>query len=140
MNKQQRGFTLLEAIVALALIGTMGMTLFAWINTSIISLGKIQNSNARNDATANVISYMQAVNPMENPNGKAEFGAYSISWQSHIAGPIADNVAYPSGVGLYQVGLYQVDVIARHAEDASWFTLQMKLAGYKKVREQNNVF
>lgn len=140
MTKRQRGFTLLEAIVALALIGTMGMTLFAWINTSIISLGKIQASNARNDATANVISYMQAVNPMLTPTGNAEFGAYRIKWTSNIVGPIADNVAYPSGVGLYQVGLYNVDVSAQTVEDASWFSLRLKLAGYKKVREQNNVF
>ncbi|MDY7539951.1 prepilin-type N-terminal cleavage/methylation domain-containing protein [Undibacterium sp. RTI2.1] len=140
MNRQQQGFTLLEAIVALALVGTIGMTLFAWINTSIISLGKIQASNARNDATANVINYMQAVNPMLNPDGGAEFGAYRISWKSQVFGPVADNVGYPIGIGLYKVGLYDVEVKAQTADDPSWFTLHLKLSGYKKVREKANLF
>lgn len=140
MNKKQQGFTLLEAIVAFALVGTVGMTLFVWINTSIISLGKVQTINARNDAIANVIGYMQAVNPMQNPEGKAEFGAYGIQWQSKVLGPVADNRAYPLGIGLYQVGLYDVEVTAKTIQDPSWFTLHLKLAGFKKVREQNGIF
>lgn len=140
MNRRQHGFTLLEAIVALALIGTIGMTVFSWINTSILSLGRIQQSNARNDATSNVIDYMQTVNPMLTPVGDAEFGAYRIHWESKIFGPVADNMAYPSGIGLYQVALYQVEINAQRTDDPHWFTLDLKLAGYKKIREQNNIF
>jgi len=140
MRNKQGGFTLLEAIVAFALVGTIGMTLFAWINTSIISLGKVQTVNARNDAISNVISYMQAVNPMLTPEGKAEFGAYKIEWKSRVVGPVTDNRAYPNGIGLYEVGLYDVDVTGMTATDNAWFNLHLKLAGFKKVREQNGIF
>ena len=116
------------------------MTLFAWINTSIVSLGKVQEINKRNDAMANVISYMQAVNPMQQPEGKAEFGAYRIEWKSTIYGPIADNAAYPNGIGLFQVGLYDVDIKAQTVDDPNWFNLNLKLTGFKKVREKSGPF
>lgn len=140
MRADQRGFTLLEAIVAFALIGSIGMSLFVWINTSVISLHKVQTVNARNDAIANAVRYMQAVNPMQTPSGKADFGAYQIEWTSTVVGPVSDGRAYPNGIGYFQVGLYEVDIHGSHADDANWFSIKLKLAGYKKVRGQVGIF
>ena len=81
-RNRQKGFTLLEAIVALVLIGSAGMALFSWINGNYISLSRIRDVNARSEATVNVLEYMDRVNPMLTPDGVAPLGAYSIRWRS----------------------------------------------------------
>lgn len=133
------GFTLLEAIVALVLIGGAGMALFSWINSSIVSLRRVEDANARNEAATNIIEYMQAVNPMLAPEGKADFGAYQIRWKSDPLTDQFDGVENPQGLSLFQLGLYQTSVYATKSDDPSWFNLKLELVGYKKVRERPRI-
>ena len=135
-----RGFTLIEAIVALVLIGGAGMALFSWVNSSIVALRRVEDANARSEAVANIVEYMQAVNPMLTPDGNADFGAYRIEWKSELLAPEADNVSNPSGVGLFHVGLYQTAISAAKPDDPRWFDLKLNLAGYRKVREKQTLF
>jgi general secretion pathway protein I len=137
MNKRvgrSVGFTLIEAIVALVLIGGVGMVLFSWINGSVVALRRVEDANARNEATSNIIEYMQSVNPMETPEGKTDFGAYQIRWKSEPLVDAVDGVSNPQGIGLFQLGLYQTKIDAVKADDPNWFGLTLKLVGYKKVR------
>jgi general secretion pathway protein I len=136
--RRNLGFTLIEAIVALVLIGGAGMALFSWINSSIISLRRVEDSNARNEAASNVIEYMQAVNPMLTPEGKADFGSYQIQWKSDPLIDKVDNVSNPQGVGLYELGLYKTSIAAVKPDDPNWFDLKLTLVGFKKVRESQS--
>ncbi|MCA3034435.1 MAG: type II secretion system protein, partial [Rhodocyclaceae bacterium] len=52
-----RGFTLLEAIVALVLLSTAGLVLFSWINASFDGLARIEQSNARAAAELNAMEF-----------------------------------------------------------------------------------
>ena len=135
MTRGQRGFTLLEAIVALVLIGTMGMALFGWINNTLLSLHRIQDANAVAEAKLNALAYMDTVNPMLRPDGKAALGAYRLSWQATAATAIQDNTGYPRGVGLYQLALYDTQVKVERADGEAWFEFALKQVGYKKARE-----
>ena len=45
VTRQQRGFSLLEAVVSIVLISTTGLALFSWINSNLISLGRVQETN-----------------------------------------------------------------------------------------------
>jgi len=134
VTRRSLGFTLIEAIVALVLIGGAGMALFSWLNSSIVALRRVEDANARSDATANIIEYMQAVNPMLNPEGRANFGNYQIEWKAEPMTAVVDGVSNPQSIGLYQLGLYQTKIGAEKADDPHWFDLQLELVGYKKVR------
>ena len=138
--RQSVGFTLLEAIVALVLIGTAGMALFSWINSSIVSLRRVEDANARNAAASNIIEYMQSVNPMLTPDGKVDFGAYQIRWKSDPLTAVVDGVSNPQGASLFQLGMYETKIEAVKADDPRWFDLKLNLVGYKKVREKARVF
>ena len=130
-----RGFTLLEPIVALVIISGAGMALFSWINDSIGTLQRLQQNAARNAATHNAIEFMQSVNPMLDPDGERDFGAYRVHWNAAATTPVHDGVGYPSGQDVYQFALYRTHVVAVTADDPHWIELDMKLVGYKKVRE-----
>jgi general secretion pathway protein I len=133
--RSQRGFTLLEAIVALALIGTMGMALFGWINNTLLSLHRIQDANAIAEAKLNVLEFMHTVNPMLRPDGQATLGVYRLRWQAKATTAMQDNSAYPQGVGLYQLALYNTEIKVERADGAAWFEFALKQVGYKMVRQ-----
>ncbi|WP_025917395.1 prepilin-type N-terminal cleavage/methylation domain-containing protein [Herminiimonas sp. CN] len=133
--RRNQGFTLLEAMVALVLVGSLGMTLFAWVNSSIVALRRVEDANNRNEAIANVVEYMQAVNPMQAPEGKADFGNYQIVWKSRPLSDTVDGSAYPQGVSLYQLELFETAIDAAKTDNPHWFEIKIRLAGYKKVRE-----
>lgn len=129
------GFSLLEAIVAMVLISGAGMALFAWINGSIASLTSLQDANRRSDATANILEYMDRVNPMQSPQGEASLGPYSIRWRAHPASDVVNGVNYPRGRSLYQIAIYNVKVSVFHEDRNPWFTVQLRQVGYNRVGE-----
>lgn len=134
-GSKQLGFTLIEAIVALVLIGTTGMALFSWINTNIITLNRVQESNAENAATTNAMEFMHNVNPMIAPKGQANLGSCRLSWKTDAATEFRDGTGYPFGVSLYQLGLYQTRVTIQKPDGQFWLTFTLQQVGYKKVRE-----
>lgn len=131
---RQAGFTLLEAIVALVLISSAGLALFGWINGNIMALTRIQDANARAEATINILEYIDRVNPMLTPEGRAPLGTYSIQWRSQPISKITDGVNSPLGISLYQMALYSTTVSVMSEGGQTWFQLQLQQVGYKKVR------
>lgn len=138
VRRNERGFSLLEAVVALVILALAGMALFDWVNASVQSLRRVESANARNEATANAIEYMQSVNPMLRPQGQMEFGNYRIAWEAENITDVTDGSHYPRGRSLYQLALYETVVRAYQqssGDGALWFEFRMKQVGYKKVRE-----
>jgi len=134
-KRRQQGFTLLEAIVAMVLIAGAGMALFSWINTNIISLSRVQEINAQAEAQANVLAYMDTVNPMMMPEGKAELGSYRLQWKAEAVTAVQDGANYPYGISLYQLALYRTAIQVEKADGRHWFDMALRQVGYKKVRE-----
>ena len=130
-----RGFSLLEAIVALALIGGVGMALFSWINSNIMALGRVQDANGRAAATVNVLEFMSTVNPMLTPEGKATLGSYRVSWKAVPVTAAQDGANYPSGISLYQFALFDNLVALETLDGTPWFSFTLRQVGYRKVRD-----
>lgn len=128
-HSRQRGFSLLEAVVAMVLISSAGYALFGWINSNIMALNRIHETNARSEAMQNTLEYMNGVNPMLKPEGSASLGQYKIRWESKPITLLQD------GNGLYQLALYDTLVKAETGEAQPWFEFRLRQVGYKKVRE-----
>ena len=129
-RRPQRGFTLLEAIVAMVLLAGVGMAVFGWINGNLFSLERVRDANARSAATLNALEYMTGVNPMLTPSGEASLGAYRIRWSAEPASAVWDR-AY----AVHQVRLYMTRVAFIDAEGRAWFDVSLQQVGYKKVRD-----
>lgn len=136
-----RGFSLLEALVALVILASAGWALFDWINASIVALGRVEEANARSAASANALEFMQSVNPMLRPEGEMDLGDFRIAWRaSAITNPI-DGSDYPRGRSAFQLALYDTVVRANlRGDDKPWFELRLKQVGYKRAREAFNPF
>jgi general secretion pathway protein I len=129
------GFSLIEAVVALALIGGVGIALLSWINSNIDALGRVQDANARAEATVNVLEFMNTVNPMLTPEGKATFGTYQLTWKATPITAKQDGANYPGGVSLYQLSLYENVVAVASMGGDPWFSFTLRQVGYKRVRD-----
>lgn len=139
-KNSQFGFTLIEAIVALVLVGSVGMALFSWINTNIITLNRVQEINAQSEATRNIIEYMNAINPMIRPEGKVDFGSCQVTWQAEISTDMQDGANYPRGVGFYQLAMYRTNIDVKKSSGEPWFGLTLQQVGYKKIRDLKVAF
>lgn len=133
-QKHSKGFTLIEAVVAMVLIGGIGMALAGWLNSNLAILSRVQEANARSDATANILEFMEKINPMKTPNGQADLGEYKIFWGAVEKTAPIDGSGYPRGRSLYQIALYttKVEVIAINRK--KWFDIEIQQVGYKQVR------
>ncbi len=70
---------------------------------------------------------------MEEASGASDAGPYRVRWQATAKVEPVDNVAYPRGIGLYQVALY--DVRAQVLKDGGvWFEFHVDQIGYRRVR------
>lgn len=132
---RQRGFSLLEAVVAMVLISGTGAALFSWINTELASVSRLQQSNARAEALANVLELMHTVNPMLTPEGTLSVAAFRLTWNAKAVTPIQDGVSYPQGISLYQLALYDTMVRVINPDGTLWFDLTLRQVGYKRVRD-----
>lgn len=127
-QRRQQGFSLLEAVVSMVLISGAGFALFGWINSNILALHRVQETNARSEATQNVLEYMSNINPMLKPEGKAVLGTYRIQWKTR---PIT---AVQDGNSLYQLALYDTRVQVDKPAGQAWFDIRLHQVGFKKVR------
>ncbi len=132
-STNQQGFSLLEAIVALILIATTGMALFSWINTNLITLHHVQQTQQRHEAIRNALAFIDTINPLEKPQGEESVGLYIFRWE-------ADAVWLPKdGKGLYQLGLYDTEVeVFSDKELLARFTLRQ--VGFKQVRQPFDLY
>ncbi len=83
LPNQQRGFSLLEAIVALVILAGACMALFAWTN---ISLSQLQRAELYVDAVPAINSaaqYLKTVDLSQRPKGTITSGTVSVEWRAH---------------------------------------------------------
>lgn len=130
------GFTLLETVVAMTLTATLGIVLFAWINTTLTNLSRVDEHTRKATAMDNALAFLQIVNPMQDPRGERLLGAYRIRWQ---ATPIIAAPRRSSGIPLDTdtSGLYELDLFTVQASvfEGTMVLTEFKIqaVGYRRV-------
>jgi general secretion pathway protein I len=132
---RQRGFSLLEAIVALTLMSSVGLALFAWANSTRLSLLRVQDASERQEATLNAVEFMKLVNPMLEPTGSTSLGRVRLNWTSEAVTPATEGMGFPNGASLYALAVYRVTVTLDRDEQTGWHRFDFKHVGYRRIRE-----
>ena len=129
-----RGFTLLEAIVALAILAAAGMALFAAMSQSLQMVRRAQQARDADAALRNALAWMETVNPMQAPRGEQPLGDWELRWTSAPVEAPRDGTTGYLQPGLYQLGLYRMrlqlwrgGVLQREVE--------LRRVGYRQVRK-----
>lgn len=132
--RRQGGFTLLEAIVALVVFSMGAVALYGWLGVSLEGLHATARAQDRAAAMQSGVEAMRRVNPMEDASGRLEIGEVSYHWQSRVLDGPRDSVGRLGAPTIFEVALYETDVVVRHGEDeVASFTIRQ--IGHRQARE-----
>lgn len=133
-RERAAGFTLLEAVVALALVAVAAMPLYAFFSRTLDGLYRAAAVNRESEGSLSAIAFLSGLNPMERPSGETELGSLRIRWTSQELVAATDIVAYPRGLGIHQAALYEVTAELLDGTRLRT-TVTLRLVGHKRVRE-----
>lgn len=133
VSRPSRGFTLLEAIVAVAIVGVALVPIITFVSQMVSALTRAGDSNAKNLAEQSIIELLEPMNPLERPVGEDQLGNLIIRWES--ANIIPPNKSIRPGVGLagFGIGFYNVTVSVDRIDKGPWFSFEMRKVGYRRL-------
>lgn len=82
-----KGFSLLEAIVAMVVMATCLLALYGWLSSNTIALQRVQAQTYILQDARTALALVSTVNPMSEPRGERELGSLSVRWTSE---PVVD--------------------------------------------------
>ena len=130
----QRGFTLLEAIVALAIMALALIPLVTYIAQAADSLQRAGESNDRSVAMQAALALMDPVNPLAEPQGQLPIDdTVSVEWHSDIAVPPNTGVLVGGGLANFRIGFYTMHVTLSRTNEPSWFSFDLRKVGYERI-------
>ena len=133
-RRDARGFTLLEAIVALVVFSMGAFALYGWLSTNIITLERIRDRQEVEAAMHSALDLVRRTNPMDIPAGQRQAGNLMVTWTSAPLEPPKPNVDQSGSPGIFSVGLYDATVrVLRDGEELQVF--HVRQVGWKQVRE-----
>lgn len=133
MNRQQRGFTLLEAIVALVIFSMTAIALYGWQDSNLQTVRRAEAHAQNNALVRSALGVLAQVNPMLTPAGERPMGRLTIQWVSQPVQPVKPGVAALGTPGIFDLGLYLLDVQVLDGGKAL-ASFQVRQVGYKQVR------
>jgi hypothetical protein len=131
----EAGFTLLEGLVAIALLAGTMFAIFTLVGGVLSSANRVGRSNETAQVTLNALEVMSVINPMLEDTGKIDLGPYTVSWKSAATTPVTDGVGYPVGVSLYQLALYKTNVRIEGPKGTLLAAFDLRQVGYRRVRD-----
>ncbi len=133
-RNRSRGFTLLEAVVALAVFTGAAMSLYGLFNTNLIALGRVQDASLRLPAARQAVEHLSSVNPRQESAGSFELDGFDVVWTARLLQPVRQSQNVTGARGDFEVGLYEVEfeLSERGLPVGTW---RLRVVGYERVRE-----
>lgn len=136
MSANSKGFTLLEAIVALAVMAMALIPMVAFVSQSANELQRAGESNERSFVMQSALALMDPINPMTEAQGTLPLDRnITIMWESQPIVEPNPGIQVGSGLPAYRLGFYKVHVsLLRDRE--TWFDFDMRKVGYEKTNQE----
>lgn len=107
---RSRGFTLLEAIIALVIFSIGSMALYGWLATNLRTLARVEASREHAALVRAGLDVVRHVNPMVDSTGGREAGRLRVEWRARPLEPVRRAVTQVGVVAPFEVGLYELDL------------------------------
>ncbi len=127
------GFTLLEAVVAIAIFSMAATAVYAWVNTNLMALEKVNNVYQRSSAIDSAVAFISTVDIVSRPEGSAELADMRIEWQGVPTQYAADVLDPQNAPTINLAQLYSVTVTI-YLSGMITYQFQTNVLGLKKIR------
>ncbi len=127
------GFTLLEAIVAITIVGITLLPLVSYIGQTANQLERAANSNEQSLVLQSALALMTPVNPLLEPEGTLPLDRnITIAWQSETLVEPNSTALLGASLGAYRIGFYKMHVVVSRADTPEWFAFDIRKVGYDR--------
>ena len=111
--RQDAGFTLLEAVVALTILGFVLLGAFSWVSTDLTALGKVRDLALEESAVQQAVAELEQVDLGAQSGGSFDWRGFRIDWSAQTLGPTRQGRTATGALGLHDLALYavQIDVL-----------------------------
>ena len=125
------GFTLLEAIVALTIVGITLVPVMSFLINASQQLRFAADSNQRAASQRTALAYIETMNPLSDPEGKVDLSErVSLRWASTTLAEPNSQARLGARLGAYRIGFFLVTVTVVRGSD-EWFSFEVRKIGYQ---------
>lgn len=133
-KKALRGFTLLEAMVAIVVLASSSLALYSWYGTSLNALEKANNISEHSLLMGDLDAFLSTLNLQGETQQQFQINDYTIRLQATLIEPFQESRTGVGALGLYRMGLYRV-VLNVTQDKRAVGEFETRLVGYTKVRQ-----
>lgn len=134
MIKRERGFTLLEAMVALVIFSLAAMGIYGWVNANLISLNRLADLAANEQVLNSAVERLRIVNMSEETEGAFNVDEYNVQWRADLVEPWHNGVTAAGAITIYDLALYEVKLVfVKDGRERGHFSYRNTV--YKQVRQ-----
>lgn len=83
--KANKGFSLVEAIVALVILSLVFTITWGWFNTATLSTKRIEQALALPEVFSQFIVHLELEDLQQRKSGRYTIGHYEVEWQANIS-------------------------------------------------------
>ena len=104
------GFTLLEAVVALTILGFVLLGAFTWVGNDLNALGKVRDLALEESAVLQAIAELEQMDLAAQPTGMLDWRGFRIGWRAELLTPERQGRTAMGAPGLHDLALYAVEL------------------------------
>ncbi len=134
-----KGFTFVEAIVAVVVMGIAILPIMALLSQSLSQLTAAGEANERAAAMESALAIIDPVNPLQFPNGSTSMGNTELNWTSSLLVEPNETVQLRAGLAGYSVGFYDV-IVSLSKNGELWFSFNTRKVGYRRIQSNDGPF